>query len=620
MEGSPRIGVEREQWGLIAKWTVLSSLVGVIAGCGGIIFEILTQLVTRVSLVSIVGYTAPETAGELTLFPPPAALDLGIWLLLPVIILGGLLSGWLVYTFAPEAEGHGTDAAINAFHHQEGLIRKRIPFIKTMASALTLGTGGSGGREGPIALIGAAFGSYLATVLKLSVRDRRILLAAGIGAGIAAIFRAPIAGALFAAEILYSEADLETDAIIPAAAASLVSYSVFTFWLPAEIRHLPLFGSDLQGLQWNSVEELFLYVVLALVLVPVGAIYIRTFYGTQWLFQKCPCSRKLRPALGAALTGLLGIGLFKLCGSNIHSLAVLGAGYGTLQSALINAGAIGVPLLLTIAAIKILTTSLTISSGGSGGVFGPSMVIGGCVGSSVGLILHWYFPSLVPHPEAFGIVGMAGFFAGCAHAPFSTILMVSEITGSYGLLLPTMGVSTVTFVLGRPWKLYIKQVPNRQSSPAHQGEMGLPEVLSHLRVSDILHPIDTSAVAPLESSLPEITAQFATSHELMVPVVDQQNQFRGLLDLAEVRGLLAPNVEGNTPTVQSLTRMSRVTLSPQDPLSTALARSVQYDQTIIPVMSSDSPTRLLGLFHQRDALRAIPHASPSAGAHSNAEE
>ncbi len=140
---------------------------------------------------------------------------------------GGLLSGWLVYTFAPEAEGHGTDAAINAYHRAGGLIRGRVPIVKTIASAITLTTGGSGGREGPIAQIGAGFGSFLATRLKLSDRERRIMMAAGIGAGVGSIFRAPLAGALFAAEVLYRDPEFESEVIIPAGISSVVAYCLF---------------------------------------------------------------------------------------------------------------------------------------------------------------------------------------------------------------------------------------------------------------------------------------------------------------------------------------------------------------------------------------------------------
>jgi CIC family chloride channel protein len=200
------------------KWFVLSGLIGIVAGLGAITFQFLIQLVVHFALGNIAGYTPQETAGERSSFQH-AATEFRPWLIVVVMITGGAVSGFLVYTFAPEAEGHGTDAAIDAFHNKRGYIRPQVPVIKTLASAITLGTGGSGGREGPIAQIGAGFGSFLATRLKLPARDRRIMLAAGMGAGIGAIFRAPLAGAIFAGEILYSSADLEADVLVPSAIA-----------------------------------------------------------------------------------------------------------------------------------------------------------------------------------------------------------------------------------------------------------------------------------------------------------------------------------------------------------------------------------------------------------------
>ena len=172
------------------------------------------------------GYRPPAPAGEHHLIPPTATV-LNRWLLLLLPAAGGLFSGWLVYTYAPEAEGHGTDAAIDSFHNGGGFIRGRVPFIKTLASAITLTTGGSGGREGPIAQIGAGFGSFLATRLKMTDRDRRIMMAAGVGAGVGSIFRAPLAGALFAAEVLYRDPEFESDVIIPAGISSVVAYCIF---------------------------------------------------------------------------------------------------------------------------------------------------------------------------------------------------------------------------------------------------------------------------------------------------------------------------------------------------------------------------------------------------------
>ena len=479
------------------KWFLLSAIIGLVAGVGAIGFHVIGQAVQFTALDQVAGFHAGEAAAEGALFEQLPAQPNGEaaageaadhdgfqpWLLVAVMAGGGLASGLLVYTFAPEAEGHGTDAAIDAFHNKRGEIRGRIPVIKTIASAITLGTGGSAGREGPIAQIGAGFGSFLGGLLNLPARDRRIMLAAGMGAGVGAIFRAPLAGAVFAGEILYRDADIESDAIVPAAISSAVAYSVFCLWLPPSLRFVPLFGADIQyGI--DSPLELLPYGAMAIFLALAGVLYIKTFYGVHALFKKMPIAPHVRPMIGAALTGLVGIGLWMAFDHDRDALAVLGSGYGLLQKLFGPDSSVGPLLLITVALVKILTTSLTISSGGSGGVFGPSMVIGGCLGGAIGMVFHELWPGLVSHPQAFAIVGMAGFFSGCARAPLSTVLMVSEMTGGYSLLLPTLWVSTLTFLLGRRWTLYIKQVPTRLDSPAHRGDFFV-DVLEGIKVDNV---------------------------------------------------------------------------------------------------------------------------------------
>ena len=211
---------------LAGKWTVYFVLIGIIAGLGSIVFHYLCQLGIHYFMDLMAGYRPPAPAGEHHLLPQTRT-PFNRWVLLFLPAFGGIISGWLVYTFAPEAEGHGTDAAINAYHRAGGFIRSRVPVIKTITSAITLTTGGSGGREGPIAQIGAGFGSFLATRLNLSERERRIMMAAGIGAGVGSIFRAPLAGALFAAEVLYKDPEFESEVIIPAGISSVVAYCLF---------------------------------------------------------------------------------------------------------------------------------------------------------------------------------------------------------------------------------------------------------------------------------------------------------------------------------------------------------------------------------------------------------
>lgn len=592
-------------WRSSGKWTLLSITVGVIAGLGGVAFVFMTQWISHSTLYEFSGYLPGEAAGEHSMFGH-ALVDVDPWRLLAVMTLGGLVSGALVYTFAPEAQGHGTDAAIDAFHNKRGLIRGRIPIIKTLASAITLGTGGSGGREGPIAQIGAGFGSYLATVLKLSARDRRILLAAGVGAGVGAVFRAPLAGALFAAEILYSGPDIETDVIIPAATSSIISYSVMRSvlqWISPEYSvYGPLFGQ--LRIEFHGPLDLLPYAGLALILTAVGVLYIKTFYGVHYLFERLPVPRILRPALGALLAGLVGCLLYEFVFvGDRRALAVLATGYGTLQGALANAAEIGIPLLATVALLKILTTSLTISSGGSGGVFGPSMVIGGCSGGAVGLLFNRHWPDLV-NPEAFAIVGMAGFFSGCAHAPFSTIIMVSELTGSYELLLPTMWVSTLCFMFGRRWQLYIKQVPSRLESPAHRGDF-LVDVLEGIYVRDVYQAgVDQVRLVPESTSLEEIVHILAETHQHYFPVVDPSRRMVGIFSSDDVRQYLYDETIWKLAVARDVMNSRVVSVTPDDDLNLALQAFTSTAIDEVPVVDPADRGRLLGTLRHKDTVAA----------------
>lgn len=585
-----------------AKWLFLSGLVGVVAGLGAIVFQLLSHAVIHLALIAVAGYVPGETAGEHSLWSPAEATLSPFWLIV-VLVAGGLASGWLVQTFAPEAEGHGTDAAIEAFHRKGGRIRRRIPIIKTLASAVTIGTGGSGGREGPIAQIGAGFGSALATALKLSVRDRRILLAAGMGAGVGAIFRAPLAGALFAGEILYREADLETDVVVPSAISSIVAYSVFALSLPADKRFTPLFGSQL-NYEMSSFVELLPMAALAGLLVLVGIAYIKTFYGLHNLFKRLPMPAMLKPALGAGLTGLVALGFFWSMDFDRRSLSVLATGYGVLQDCLNPTDASGAPavpavLLFSIAIMKILTTSLTIGSGGSGGVFGPSMVIGGCVGAAFGQTLHHVFPELAAVPQVYAIVGMAGFFAGCAHAPLSTIIMVSEMTGSYKLLLPSMWVCMLCFLFGRRWSLYSKQVASRLESPAHRGDFNF-DVLEGLHVSDV--PLKERLTIRESMTLEEINRLIPETRQHYFPVVDTDGGLAGVFSIDDIRSYLYDETLWQLAVARDVMSTKILTVTLDDDLDTAMRRFTQLNLDEIPVVEAGNPRRLKGMLRRKDVI------------------
>ncbi|WP_146392240.1 chloride channel protein [Allorhodopirellula solitaria] len=576
-------------------------MVGVVAGLGAIVFDVLGQTVTRYTLSQFAGFTPLEAAGEYARYAH-VEQSVSPWMVVLIMTLGGLVSGLIVFRYAPEAEGHGTDAAIDAFHNKRGSVRAIVPIVKTIASAITLGTGGSGGREGPIAQIGSGFGAWLGTKLKLSGRERRIMLAAGMGAGIGAIFRAPLAGAVFAGEILYSDADLEADVIVPAAAASIVAYSVYMQSLPADVRFMPIFGDALQH-KFVSPLELVAYLMLAIVLVLVGGLYVRTFYGTQKLFHKLPVIPHLRPAIGAAMAGLLGIGLLQIFHDQPAILGVLGTGYGTLQIALTTATSLGATLLVVVALMKIVTTSLTIGSGGSAGVFGPSMVIGGCTGAAVGLVLQRFFPNLVAEPEAFAVVGMAGFFSGIARAPISTIIMVRALTGDFGLLVPTMLVTTSTFVMSQRFRLYQKQVPTRMDSMAHRGDF-IIDVLEGLQVKDIFNPDRKVTKIPEGMTVEDIVHHLAYSSQNYFPVVNADDKMVGIFCDDDVRAYLYDESLWKLAVARDIMVDNYLSVAPDDDLNSALLRFTSHDLDELPVLDPDQPGELLGMLRRRETIAA----------------
>ena len=587
--------------GTSSKWFLMSVLVGIVAGCGAIAFQIAGQLVVRYVLVEYSGFTPGEGHGERALFTHPDT-PFSFPMLMLVLTGGGLVSGLLVYTFAPEAEGHGTDGAIDAFHNRRGNIPLRVAIVKTLASAITLGTAGSGGREGPIAQIGASFGSLIGRRLKLTARDRRILLATGMGAGVGAIFRAPLAGAIFAGEILYRDADLESDVIVPAAIASIISYSVYGLFLPEDLCFAHIFGG-LSQYSTSSLTELLPYTILAFVLSSVAVLYIKVFYGIHNLFAKLPGPRHIRPAIGALLTGLVAAALYYYCGQDRDVLAVLSTGYGTLQKGLEAPQDVAVQVLLIVAFFKILTTSLTIGSGGSGGVFGPSMVIGGCTGVAVGKTCSYLWPEVIKNPGAFGVVGMAGFFAGCAHAPISTIIMVSEMTGSYRLLLPTMWVSTLCFLLCQRVSLYRKQVPSRLESPAHRGDF-LVDVLEGITVGDVYRTDRQVERVPEAMKLAEIVQLLSRTHQHYFPVVNADGRMVGIFSDDDVRRYIFDETIWQLADASDIMVTKFLNVTPNEDLNSALQKFTRLNIDELPVLDSGDSGKLLGMLRRKETIGA----------------
>ena len=588
---------------ITGKWFLLSLCAGIAAGLGAIVFDVLGQLVAHYALGETAGFAPGGAKGEYHRFEHHSA-EISFIALVVVLVVGGLISGWVVYTFAPEAEGHGTDGAIDAFHDKRGIISIRVAIVKTLASAVTLGTGGSGGREGPIAQIGAALSSFMGQKLGLSARDRRILMAAGMGAGVGAIFRAPLAGAIFAGEIMYREADLESDVIVPTAISSIVAYSLFGLFLPGELMFAHVFG-QLPEFAMSSLVELVPYGLMAIVLAAVGRLYISAVYGVQGLFERVPGKPHFKPAMGAALAGAVALTLFYTCGQDTSLLAVLSTGYGALQTGLEleagDAGALTIKVLLLIAVVKILTTSLTISSGGSGGVFGPSMVIGGCIGVAIGRMMKEVMADI--DPRAFGVVGMAGFFAGIARAPISTIIMVSEMTGSYHLLLPTMWVSTLCFLLCNGTTLYRRQVPTRIESPAHRGDFTV-DVLEGIKVADVYRADRVVETVPEAMPLSLIVQRLTKTHQHYFPVVNDAGEMVGIFSSDDVRSFIYDESIWQLADAADVMTTQFLSVAPKDDLNEAMHKFTSLNLDELPVLDPEQSGRLLGMLRRKESIAA----------------
>jgi H+/Cl- antiporter ClcA len=465
-----RLAARITRWSYLRKWIVLGAVIGIVAGVGAIVFTGALHVATWFFLAVVGGYTPPAPAGEGATLGSGAHLARP-WAIPLIVGLGGLISGILVFSVAPEAEGHGTDAAIGAVHHNPKGIRARVSAVKIVASAVTIGSGGSAGREGPTAQISAGFGSMLARWLDLTPADARIAVTVGIGSGIGAIFRAPLGGAVLGAEVLYRE-DVEAEALIPSLVASIVGFAIFG----AVEGFAPIFHPA-GGYHFRHPAELVYYAALGLAAGLVGRLYARTFYETVRLTHRSPGSRMLKPAVAGVLVGLMALAVPQ----------VLGTGYGWVQVAM-GAGLLTLPLwvVLVLPFAKILATSLSIGSGGSGGIFGPGMVIGGFLGAALWRLASG-MPAMPHDPAPFVVVGMIACFGSIAHAPLAVMLMVAEMTGTLEMLAPAMVAVGIASVVVGDATIYTSQLKNRTEAPAHRFQFGLP-LLASLSVEEAMQP------------------------------------------------------------------------------------------------------------------------------------
>ncbi len=574
----------------VGKWVITGLLIGIVAGVGAIIFYTLIQLVTGVMLGGIAGFYPPTAAGELA----TSVASHPNYLLIPVsTAIGGLVAGFLVFKFAPEAEGHGTDAAIEAFHKKNGIIRKRVPIIKTIASAFTIGSGGSAGREGPTAQIAAGFGSAISDFLKLSPTDRRTAVAVGIGAGIGSIFKSPFGGAILSSEILYSGADFEVSALIPSFIASPIGYVIFASYTG----FTPVFGTSSALFSFSNPWSIVIFALLGLLCGLVGRLYTTTFYSVKSFFNSLSVPKYFRPVIGAAIAGVIGI----------FFPQVIGLGYGFLQFLIdgklnmITTNYFTLPLVITLfllILLKIFATSVTVSSGGSGGVFAPALGIGGFVGATLWVATSSLIPGLIPQLGALVIVGMMALFAGVGRAPIAVILMVSEMTGNLSLIGPSMlAVVIAFFVCGSKYTIYRSQVRSRADSPAHRGEYNVP-LLKKIQVMDATNP-NCISLAPDDT----VKTAYQTMLEKRfngIPILDSQKVV-GIVAMSDVMRVPREQM-GSTKLADIMTRRVLVTY-PDESLHDVLHKMTTNGIGRLPVVSRQTG-QLLGIVTRTDVINA----------------
>ena len=568
----------------LRKWGLVGVLIGAGTGLGALCLIWLIHLVSRYLLAGIVGYDPPLPGGEGG--PSGYIFHASRLWLLPVVTTGvGLVGGFLTWKLAPETAGIGTNAAIRAFHANERL-KPRTSVLKLLTSALTIGGGLTSGREGPIAQIGAAIGCSIADGLKLSARERNIALAAGLGAGIAAIFKAPLAGAIIGAEIFYTE-DFEVEALVPGLVASVIGYSI----VGSVTGFQPVFSPPPEVVEFSHPLLLVFFAVLGVGCGLLARVLFATYFRVENFFKRFPLW--LAAAVGGLCTGLIGLVI----------PSVVGTGYGWAQFAIGQQTDLLPPLMLLAATFaEILAASLTLGSGNSGGIFGPCVVTGGMFGGAFGYAAHSLFPSTVEYPGNFAIVGMVAFFAAAAKAPISTIIMISEMTGGYGLLAPAMFAVVTAFILSGRKTIFPAQVRSRLDSPFHADEFE-PIVLRRVKAAEVM--VHLPVYVNAEASISEAIGLMGDYGLASLPVVSQTKLAGRITLLASHK--VAENERARTAVKDAMSPHCNVAF-PDEDLFTILKRFAANDVGNLPVVSRDTPDRPIGLVTRSGLWQAIETA------------
>jgi len=544
----------------------LASLVGVFTGLGAYLLNL---------IIEAVRYSLFDQGGNL-FFDAPIADYFRI--LYPAI--GGLAVGLLTYHLSPEVKGHGIPGVMDTVANKGGLFRKRVAFLTSINSGTTIGSGGSAGKEGPIVQIGAALGSVIGQLFRVSQRRLKILVGCGSAAGLAAVFNAPIAGVVFAVEVILAEFSLTvfTPIVISAVIATAISHNL--------IGSSPLFAIPEYAL--NSPMEFPIYLVMGLTGGIISVIFIKTLYRIEDVFEeKLKIAAYIKPALGGLLTGLIAFGFPELYGFDDSAT----------HSALIGHTEIHILAVLVIA--KILATSFTLGSGGTGGLFTPSLFIGATFGALYGTIAGNIFPDITAPPGAYALVGMGVIVAGTIHAPLSALLIIFEITGDYNIILPLMlGTVTSTFMARwiEPESIYTMKVSlfsNRVSGGRNI------QILENTKITGLI--TRDAPVVYEDTGFNEMLSMLLAYEYNTFPVLNKKERITGLITLRDIRPIL--HDKDLAPLLVAADVMSETVfyLEQNDTMSDALRKMEIDDYELLPVVKQEKDLEYTGIL-TRDAL------------------
>lgn len=552
---------------------VLGAVVGLGGGLGAVGFRY---------LIWFFQWVAYGSTGELLTLAQAMPWYLKFW----IPALGGLVIGPIVYFMAREAKGHGVPEVMESVALQSGIIRKRVVLVKSFVSAICIGTGGSAGREGPIVQIGSAIGSTLGQVLRISAARIRTLVGCGAAAGIAATFNAPIAGSMFALEIVLADFGLAT--FSPIVISAVVATAVSRHFLG----NSPAFIVPAYDLV--SAWELPLYVIMGLFCAVVAVGFTTLLYKSEDFFDKIRFPEYLKALLGGAFLGLMAL-VFP------H---VLGVGYGSIDLALMQE--LSWWLMLLLVGGKILATSVTIGSGGSGGIFAPSLFMGAMAGGFFGSIVHMLFPEVTAPAGAYSLVGMGAVVSGTTHGPLSAILILFEMTGDYKIILPLMIACIISTIASGQMvteSIYTLKLARRGVSLKAGKETN---VLKSIRVRDVMNrEVETIRE---DATLGDLADKISRSKYNSFPVVDESGRLTGVLSLLDYRDVAFDENLRNLVVAKELATPDVVTVSLEDNLYDALERITSRDFSILPVVYPDDHSRLAGVLTRRDIIRAYDQA------------